>query len=679
MLETSPVQGVISTKDNKDSNKYSYISTYSMGNIGIKKIIEEDSLKNPISSDNNNNNNNNILLQSFPINNITNITSNNTNNTNTNTNSNSNNNSSKNKDTQTSKKILKNKHSVSPNSTHIYTQTASNSKYYYYKSKTNQRLNIIKKNNINLKPTLTQIKLPKKEYSKTANNFYIYTTNNIYNKNKNNNNYSKKKNKSKSNTKLIKERKIIDGPIKPLSSHTSCIFSPMTPSSIKRQKKYYMSNIISNTKIETDINSNIISFKRDISEKYLRCNNNNSSTDIQNNRKLQLNNETKNNLSNNRTHNDIKKSRESKYQMTEGNINYLRVRKRSDLHTNSNINNNIDNDNNLKIQSTPVLITDTSNIKLSSSQASRILTEDMKNEIIMNNKLINFSEKNINTNPNIPSTAKCTNTNSMHNNSIPKLFLNDNNNINKLYPEKIRNSDANKNHMNIDISNISHEKKSENDNEIKKIKNKDRDKDKDKVNNREKNVSQKPLNTTNKNMYNNMNINTSKNYSNYSFNKTKKYIKNNNNNKNYDAFLKRRKKEYNNIKSVKDVKNEENKNSKNNKNNKNNRDKKKYYSSYSRNKNKSKNKNNISLSRYKKSVLSHHNKYRAIQMQSNRNKSSENQLYKNKVKDINKKMKDNNICKKEENNEGLNFDCPEELHYFLVNLTINYRCLNENY
>ena len=66
-------------------------------------------------------------------------------------------------------------------------------------------------------------------------------------------------------------------------------------------------------------------------------------------------------------------------------------------------------------------------------------------------------------------------------------------------------------------------------------------------------------------------------------------------------------------------------------------------------------------------------------MQSNRNKSSENQLYKNKVKDINKKMKDNNICKKEENNEGLNFDCPEELHYFLVNLTINYRCLNENY
>lgn len=46
----------------------------------------------------------------------------------------------------------------------------------------------------------------------------------------------------------------------------------------------------------------------------------------------------------------------------------------------------------------------------------------------------------------------------------------------------------------------------------------------------------------------------------------------------------------------------------------------------------------------------------------------------------NKKISNNNnIYKKEENNEGLNFDCPEELHYFLVNLTINYKCLNENY
>ena len=112
MLESSSIHRVISTKDKKELNKYSYISTYNMGNIGIKKIIE-DSFKGPI------NNDNNLLIKSFPINNMTNITNNNTNNTNTNTNSNTNNNSSKNRDNQTSKKKLKNKHSASPSHTHI--------------------------------------------------------------------------------------------------------------------------------------------------------------------------------------------------------------------------------------------------------------------------------------------------------------------------------------------------------------------------------------------------------------------------------------------------------------------------------------------------------------------------------------------------------------------------------
>ena len=653
MSETSPVQGFISTKESKDSNKYSYISTYNMGNIGIKKIIE-DSFTNQKNIDNNNKN---IKIQSFPINNMSNITSNNTNNTNTNTNSNTNNNTSKNKDNQINKKIIKNKHSASPNSTHIYTKNSSNTKYYYYKSKTNQRLNIIKKNNLGLK-------MPKKEFSKTCNNFYIYTSNNITNnKNKNynisNNNYSKKKNRAKSNTKLIKEKKIIDGPIKPLSSHTSCFFSPMTPISIKRQKKYSIPNIISNTKIENDINSNIISLKREIKEKKLNCNYKNTSTDmIQNSRKLILINEMKNDISNSGLHED--NNNELKHhinQMTEGNINYLRVRKRCDIHMNSNNGNN-----NKKIQSSPVLITDTSNIKFSSAHTSCIFNDDSKNGIISNNRIINISENHINLNTNIPSTEKCTNTNSVLNSSIPELFLNDKNNINKLYPEKIRNSDNNKNHMNINISNTSNEKKI--DNEIKKVKVKNIG------NNFDKDCNKKSSNIKNKNTKtknSNNNLNTSKNYS---FNKNKKYNKNHKNN-NDDVFIEHKKKCYNNIKSLKDVKTEENKNNKNNRNNK------KYYNSYSRNKLKNKNKKDYSLINSKNNALSNHYKNKT---QSNRNKSSENKNYKVKVIDINKKKNDNNnIIKKEEKTENINIDCPEEMHYFLVNLTINYKYLNENF
>ncbi len=72
----------------------------------------------------------------------------------------------------------------------------------------------------------------------------------------------------------------------------------------------------------------------------------------------------------------------------------------------------------------------------------------------MNNKLINFSEKNINTNPNIPSTAKCTNTNSVQNNSIPKLFLNDNNNNNNINETefKIENNDDKNNESEFKIN-----------------------------------------------------------------------------------------------------------------------------------------------------------------------------------------------------------------------------------
>ena len=142
MLTTSPISDLVSSKENKETNKFTYISTYSMGKIGIKKIIE-DPFKTPITSENKQNN------QSSPINNINNVnvtnnTNNNTNNTNTNTNSNTNNNSSKNKDNQTSKKKLKNIHSVSPNIVHNRTQSSSSNSKNYYKYKTNQRINIIK-------------------------------------------------------------------------------------------------------------------------------------------------------------------------------------------------------------------------------------------------------------------------------------------------------------------------------------------------------------------------------------------------------------------------------------------------------------------------------------------------------------------------------------------------------
>ena len=134
MSKTNPITDLISPKekDSKKLNKLAYVSTYNMGKIGIKKIIEEP-FKAPITSPKNNIN-------------ITNNTNNNTNNTNTNTYSNTNNNSSKNKEIQTSKKKLKNIHCISSNIVHTRTKSSSsNSKYY--KNKTNQRKNIIKKNN----------------------------------------------------------------------------------------------------------------------------------------------------------------------------------------------------------------------------------------------------------------------------------------------------------------------------------------------------------------------------------------------------------------------------------------------------------------------------------------------------------------------------------------------------
>ena len=364
MLTTSPITDLISQKekDSNNLNKLTYISTYNMGKIGIKKIIE-DPFKTPITSATNNIN-------------ITNNTNNNTNNTNTNTNSNTNNNSSKNKEIQTSKKKLKSMHIVSPDVAHTRTKSgSSNSKYY--KNKTSQRMNIIKKNNS--KSSMTQLGLPNKEFSKTANNFYIYTNNNIiinninkiYSKDKtkyvNGKSYSKKK-KSSSKNKLIKERKLTDGLIKSQSHsyHSSCIFSSMSPSSIKREKKKYSaSNIIPS---ETNVINCNNSFKRDISKLYLK-NSNLSSTDINpNSLKLVLpeeeNNKDKKNI------NFVQK-----YQMTEANVNYLRVRRRPDFQNHFN--------NTPKIESTPNLL----NIdKIKNDEGVEILNENKNINLTANNR-----------------------------------------------------------------------------------------------------------------------------------------------------------------------------------------------------------------------------------------------------------------------------------------------------
>ena len=164
-MSSSPIPDLLPQKDNKEINKFTCISTYSMGKIGIKKIVE-DNYKTPINSENK-------LFQSYPINNFSNITNSNTNNTNTNTNSNTNNNTSKNRNIQTSKKKLKNIHSVSPNITHNNTHYSSN--VNYYKNKVNQRINIVKKNNS--KPPIS--KLNKKDFSKSVKNFYVNTSSNI--------------------------------------------------------------------------------------------------------------------------------------------------------------------------------------------------------------------------------------------------------------------------------------------------------------------------------------------------------------------------------------------------------------------------------------------------------------------------------------------------------------------
>ena len=698
MLTTS-IPDLIHSKGSNDINKLAYISTYSMGKIGFKKIVEEP-LKPPITNDIK------VMNQSPPINNVTNNTNNNTNNTNTNTNSNTNNNSSKNKENQTSKKKLKNIHSVSPNFFHNRIQS-SNSKYYF-KNKSNQRINIIKKNNS--KPTLTQLKLAKKEFSNSSNNFYINTNNNIYNKNKyiyiNKKSYSKKKYKSNShsNKKLLKERKITDGKLKSHSYHSSCIFSSMSPSSIKREKKKYSaSNIIQS---EGNINNNNF-LKRDISEIYIKNNNNLSSTDINpDSRKLVLH------VENNKDITQINNI-EQKYQRTESNITYLRVRRRPDFqiqfnnniinNINKNLNNindindnninNIDdiknnfntnkhndnnNDNNIKnnetpkTESTPLLSNEETKIMISSPPSSCLCEDKNENN---NNKIDNIEgnnnlnckrKNNIFLDDKIPHKESI-NINLIHNNNyIPKLNLDEEKNLKNLYHEKNNKKDLVKHsydngNFNINISNNA-KKESEN------IKLKERE------NNFYKNYNNKN-NSSNKNLYN-----SNKHYSNYK-NKKQNKIKNielNKSNTNDNAFIKYNysNKKFNNISSLKDVKTEENLKNYNVK--KNTRNNKKFSTSRSKNKYKNRTKKNYSLSNSKNKFIAKSDKNRVLQLKSNYKKSSGNQTCKNRIVDLNKKMKEK-VEKQGENKQEIDCESPEELHYFMVNLAINYKFLTENF
>ena len=41
MLKTNSISDLISSKESNEINKYTYISTYNMGKIGIKKIVED--------------------------------------------------------------------------------------------------------------------------------------------------------------------------------------------------------------------------------------------------------------------------------------------------------------------------------------------------------------------------------------------------------------------------------------------------------------------------------------------------------------------------------------------------------------------------------------------------------------------------------------------------------------
>ena len=653
MITSAPVTDVIPSKTEIDKNRYTYVSAYYMGKIGIKKIIEDPS-KSPINTDNR------AIIHSYPINNITNNTNNNTNNTNTNTNSNTNNNSSKNRDIQTSKKKLKNHYSVSPNIIHI--QSSSN--YKYYKNKSNQRLNIIKKSN--LKPSLTQIKFANKHFSKSSSNFHVYT-----NAHKSSNyikakSYSKKKIKSKSSNKLIKERKDIKlkvGMIKSHSGNSSCIFTSMSPINKKRQKKKYsLSNTMIND-INNTNNTNMNSFKRSINDTTYIKTGNLSSNNLNTNIIKLIPKEDMKKI-------NEKKNIEDNTEKNDNVVNYLRVRKRSDLQNNYNHKKNMSN-----IESTPFLNNKTE-IKLSSPPSSFIFNENSEKRPYFFEK----QKNNICIDENI-SSEDCANI--IDSNFIPKLNLDSckrvtNTNTNVLLEEKVKNNNANRidggNSEHLIISNINI---SNNGSKI-NIKNESEIDSKNKEINIDKKVDKNKV------------LKTSNNITNYKSNVKQNRVlikSNSNSNNNYGIIsFKNKNSSSNNITSYKIISTEGN--IRNNiRSSKKNRSNSKILSSKSKNKYQNLKRINCSLSSNKSKVKKKENKYKVIQIQSNRNKTTENSNYKyknnnnlhKKVKEIYKSKNENLKEKEKEKKEEIDFESPEEMHYFMVNLTINYRFLNENF
>ena len=646
MSVLSPSTEVNSSHNNLDDNYFTYASTYNFGKIGTKKVTEESSKSNSITG-------NKIIIQSYPINNITNSNTNNTNsNTNSNTNnnvtnSNTNNNRSKNRDIQTCKKKLKNYHSVSPNI--ILVQSSSNAKFY--KNKSNKRLGKITKNN--LKTSITHIKLSKKEFSKSSSNFHVFT--NINKNNLKKKSYSKKKIKSKSLNKFSKERKELNytnGLIKPRFNYSSCLLSSMSSNLIIYKNK---NNLSSN---ELNLNSMKFILNEDIN--------------IDNNN---------NNISKKCNNKDGSNVEEKHRQITEENVNYLRVRKRSDFQNNYNFHNK----DILKIESTPLLSNNTK-IKLSSPSSFIFNETSVKN---INSKDINLTE-NIKNNTYLNannSTEECV-FNIIEYQKIPKLnFENEikSPNSKDLLPEKLKNqrnnqnsivdnNDNNKNynHFNIDI-NIS---QSNNKNES-RISEKNRDKDtknKQEKKSIKKNDSNKNYNNNNNNIYNAKKGKVKKNEfiksktNDSSFIPFKNKINKNNNNNNNITYI-------SNINNIKKIKTEEK--IKKIDVNKNKRNTKKYFSN-SKNKFGNKSRKNYSLNS-NKIPLSKKKYQNSIKKQySNRNKSFKNKSNKNNMA-LNKNNKDDIQIKDIDKKDPFDIDTPEELHYFMVNLSIEYKHLKDNF
>ena len=70
-----------------------------------------------------------------------------------------------------------------------------------------------------------------------------------------------------------------------------------------------------------------------------------------------------------------------------------------------------------------------------------------------------------------------------------------------------------------------------------------------------------------------------------------------------------------------------------------------------------------------------------MKLQTNRiiNEKKENKDRNNKSIDLYKKNKESIIIIEEDKKDEIDFDSPEELHYFMVKLSLNYRDLTENY